>query len=241
MKRNFFKVGLFALAAVLGLNSCTKGGNSISGANYMATVIENNGASVLYQLDGDMTTYYTSTSVNSSAVSLSYGDRVYLLTLTIDYDNQPAGATGSKTNPLQMTNVQHLKLEKDFVKHGDGSLLVSDKLEAFYTPYAVETKAGTFMNLGGYTKKDAKPSHYLFFDRQSNDTLYYSYKVKLGAEGVDKTYEQFIKTYEMVGLPSECKINITFNSKERPTNSTGIVYPTDSTCVFSFKRSSSNQ
>lgn len=224
-------MSLFLMTGCLG-----ERGNSLTSSGYIVTIVEDYGTIKLFQLDGSLTTYYFSNEI-SAASNLGVGSRVFLNSFTIDYDNQPAGANGTKTAPMEMIAVSYEKLQLKYSveKSSFTDAIVTDTLPNFYPPYVAATKDfGDYLNFSGYIHDGVDPIFTLVFNGVNSDTVYYDLKVTYGKKPANNKYAVFVESFRVSELGSRNILKVNFRSKAYPYNPS--VFVNDSTCVFEFKR-----
>lgn len=228
MKKSIVYSFLCATTVLFGLSSCLEDvGNKRTFSGQLATVVASSETQKVVQLDIENNWggyYYADEFLNSSQVG-GVGSRILLSSLTINYDNQPVGATGTKEKPIQLSEIQGLsKVDVSNVIYPlpDEPELQNDSLEMFYTPLIAATSIErTYLTIHGNVLKNSVPKFRLI-ERETlsgsgegaMDTLCFELQTtyQIVPETKD-TYDFFVHSFVMPRLESEQMIKIQYASK----------------------------
>lgn len=224
MKKNIFRC-LLVTAAVTVFSSCMENvGNRFTLVNMMSTVVSVTPSQVVVQIDATGAYYFADEFLGKE---LNVGERCLLEQLTVNNDEQPAGATGSQTQPIKMIEVTSRKVNtKDFIQESqEDETLANDSLELFYAPYIniakISSSSQTFITFSGATLKKADPDFRLVFKGRlenpteaAKDTLWFEFKAtndKVGEKGV---YEAYAQCFNLMNVKSEQIVKVSFAAKK---------------------------
>ncbi|MGL4292371.1 MAG: hypothetical protein ACRCSQ_02150 [Bacteroidales bacterium] len=239
MKRNNFLIT--ALLSLLLFAGCNKDNDSIRiCTDFIATVVADEAGLVIVELDGGQK-FYTAGLLNQEHAELEEGDRLYFRYFEINYDKQPESASGSKNNPYEITQLiyEPMDVYKPEAKSEETDLFPNDKLRFFYAPYLEQTTIDrNYLNFTFVIPFDSKPEFKLVYNKTSQDTLFYDFKVNLTQNEANNRDATYIETFEMPELPQKGYLHLTFYSNSYDRRSEGFL--SDSVFLLPFQLNSSN-
>lgn len=208
MKKCIYLAG--AVMSAFLLTGCLKDfGNSISGGKGYATVISSDASNKLFQADVDGACHFFSNDVNAKT-ELQKGDRFFISYMTLDFDNQPSNAQGTKTNPYRLDGMTFEKVnvsESDFIDETHNGAHQDTIVDIVSPVFAHSTlNGGTyFLSFAGGVPAGSKPELELLYDysKTSNDTLFYELRVVYGAVGSDEKNETFMHSFKIDNIVKE--------------------------------------
>lgn len=241
MKKNIFRGLLLSAVSVAGLTSCLEDvGNRFTLNNMMCTVVSNSSSRVVVQMDATQAYYFADEFLNKD---MEIGDRYLLQKLTVNNDEQPAGATGAINTPILMTEVSTEKVDtKPFIMESvEDPTLANDSVELFYSPYIIRSKTSyntyTYITFSGAVLKKADPDFRLVFtgriedaNNKGKDTLCYEFKATNLKEGEKGVYESYAQCFNLDPMPSEQIVKIYYYGKRYQGSETNKI--TKSYCII---------
>lgn len=207
MKKCIYVAG--AILSAFLLTGCLKDfGNSMSGAKGFATIVSvEEGANTLFQTDVDGNAYIFSNDINAKT-DLKKGDRFFISYMTLDLDNQPANAKGSKTNPFRFDGMTFEKInlfESEFMNedhteaYQDTLISIINPIFGFANVNDTYNKGSYYLSFAGGVPGGSKPEFDLVYDYTKNngDTVYYEFRVKYTEHGITEKPESFINSFRI--------------------------------------------
>ncbi len=205
MTKKFIKAAsLLGLSMVL-FSSCLKNmGNSQTVSGVLATVVSSSSLSsnVIIQLDGSYPYYYADEFMTGEQ-ELEYGERIFLNTTTVNWDEQAATATGTFARPLKMTKVNFSYIDSSFDQTTD-DIEGNDSLSFINTPMVCVNKAGMYMTFTGKVPSKSSPKFRLvrkesrLADKAGDqDTAVFELKTKYNGDIDSKNTEGFIHSFKL--------------------------------------------
>lgn len=236
--RSALLVGAFLVA----LTSCIKnGGNMATLPLLYATVVADDNARVLVQLDANGGYYFADELLPTNLIDLSVGDRILLHTTTINYDEQPAGANGSQAAPFFMTAVDFSVMPTSYIM--DAVLdpeTKNDTLSIMYPPAVTKSDAGNFITVQVVAPKNSLPEMRMVFVKKraaasssEKDTLEYELKTKYERVGDATQGEVGFHSFRIMSEPASLQPLLIKYSAKR-FFATEYMAATDSTFVIRY-------
>ncbi len=209
MTKKFIKTAsLLGLSMVL-FSSCLKNmGNSQTVSGVLATVVSNElSGSVIIQLDGAYPYYYAEEFIAGEA-DLEYGDRLFLNTTTVNWDEQAPTAVGTFANPLKMTKVNFVHVDTG-VDQRDDIDEQNDSISYIHPPMVCVNRAGTYMTFSGTVPSKSNPEFRLIrkasrpsYKPEERDTAVFELKTIYTAANDSKNTESFIHSFDLEKTPA---------------------------------------
>ncbi len=205
MTKKFIKAAsLLGLSMVL-FSSCLKNmGNSQTVSGVLATVVSNSSTNgkVIIQIDGSYPYYYADEFMVGEE-ELEYGDRIFLNTTTVNWDDQEVAAEGSFRSPLKMTAVNFVHIDSSFDQDSD-ALEQNDSISIINPPMIAVNRAGIYMTFTGKVPSKSNPNFRLIRKESrmaekegQQDTAVFELKT-IYKEDVDtKNTEGFIHSFKL--------------------------------------------
>lgn len=241
MKKNIFRGFLLTAVSVAGLTSCMQdSGNFFTLNNAMCTVVSTSATQTVVQMDATQGYYYADEFLTKK---MQIGDRYLLQRLTVNYDEQPAGATGQITSPLLLTEVasEKVSVKVETSETEEELKLANDSLELFYPPYINHSKTSlathTYITFSGAVYKKSDSNFRLVYkgripdsNNQGKDTLCYDFKMNYTKAGENDAYDPYVQCFMLGQIPSDQIVKISYTSKRY--QDTGANKMTNSYCII---------
>ncbi len=173
-----------------------------------------------------------------TALSLNTGSRVYITRFTLDYDNQPAYANGSKDNPLKLTEVTHRDLTKmSITTENESNKLMNDSLDLFYSPYVHMSTLGPYLNLAGNIRKEGAPVFEMVqIPSDSKDTLKYELKMGYRVAPNEKESDSYLSSVLLPDIEKGKEQVVTVKFRAKRKGGTNGKFMNDSVWVATYKK-----
>ncbi|MEG1586954.1 MAG: hypothetical protein RR346_08765 [Bacteroidales bacterium] len=222
MKRNIFHYLFLCAVSLVALTSCLGDvGNKYTLSTLMATVVDATATQVVVQIDATGLYYYAD---EFQGRDMEVGQRWLIEKMTVNNDEQPAGAIGAMTKPLKMTEVACTKVDTKYPLSQDDETLANDSVEMFYAPYINITKIGDlekfYITFSGTVLKKADPEFRLVYtgtlkgnSSTVKDTVCYDFKAAYEKAGEKGEYASYVQSFHLTPLESEQVVKINFAGK----------------------------
>lgn len=215
MKKAFIGASLLSIAAFTGCIEET--GNRFQAGGVFGTIVENSSNKVVEM--EQLYNFYYADEINNDGATLKKGDRIYVEEFAVDYDHQPSGVTGQKTNPLQMTAVKFQKVESlPILTPSDQTSLMKDSLELFYSPYVTVTTIGPYLNMTGSVMAKGDAKYALVFDKMVKDTIFYDFRAQYITTPSEKDTENYLFSCPLTNVSTSSSrqyIKVNFAAKKK--------------------------
>ncbi len=207
-KKSIKTASLLGLSAVLFSSCLNNMGNTQTVSGVLATVVSDElKGNVVIQLDGAYPYYYAEEFMAGEA-ELERGDRIFLNTTTVNWDEQAPSAMGTYDNPLKMTKVNFVHVDSSVDQRVDNEAQ-NDSLPYIHPPMVCINRAGTYMTFSGSVpsksnpefrliRKDSRPS----YKPEQRDTAVFELKTKYTGELDSKNTERFVYSFNLENTPS---------------------------------------
>ncbi len=206
MTKKFIKTAsLLGLSMVL-FSSCLKNmGNTQTVPGVLATVVSTAGlysTNVIIQLDGGYPYYYAEEFIVGEE-DLEVGDRIFLNTTTVNWDEQAPTAVGTFANPFKMTAVNYVHVDSGEDQDSD-DVVTNDSLSYIHPPRVAVNRVGSYMTFSGNVPKDSDPEFRLIRKKPRiaqegghQDTAVFELKTIYKGEIDSKNNEGFIYSFDL--------------------------------------------
>ena len=204
-KKNIKTTSLLGLSMVL-FSSCLKDmGNTQTVSGVLATVVSRGGSynnNVIIQLDGAYPYYYAEEFL-AGEDDLEFGERIFLNTTTVNWDEQQPTAVGSFEHPIKMTAVDFEYVDFSDYQDSDEELQ-NDSLSYIHPPLVCVNRAGTYMTFSGSVPTKSDPEFRLIrkesrpaLKPEHQDTAVFELKTKYTGELDSKKNEGFVYSFNL--------------------------------------------
>lgn len=234
MKQTAF-FSLLLPIAFFAFTGCNDDSDIRIGGDFLSTIVEKSENRYLIELDGGVM-YYTSSTVNQSTKEYAVGDRLYFRYFQINYDEQPAGADGSKTAPFEMSYVSYELMPpcEQVDPSSEVEALASDPIDFLYAPYVESTTIGNcYLNLKCILPSGCDPKINLIYRRTNSDTIFYDLKTTFQKHENYYQTNMFVETIRLKNLQEKGLIHLSFRADE--IDYVDGIFKSDSTCVIPYE------